>query len=249
MQSKSKIVKWSILTLGIILLLSACSQTQKTRQWDEPPEMTIDPSKIYLATLVTEKGDIKIELFADRAPITVNNFVFLAQQGYYDDTTFHRVIPDFMAQGGDPTGAGGGGPGYTIEDEFDPSLTFDEAGYLAMANKGFSNSGGSQFFITYVPLPTLTGRHTIFGKVVEGMDVVLALTPRDPQSSPDFEGDTLLTVEIEEIPESLLLNTTPTEITIILEPEVSPPLTTYDILERINLYEDCFNFHLLETER
>jgi cyclophilin family peptidyl-prolyl cis-trans isomerase len=249
LHSKPTTMKWSILTLSLILLLSACSQTKKILQWDEPPEMTIDPSKIYLATLITEKGDIKIELFADRAPITVNNFVFLAQQGYYDDTTFHRVIPDFMAQGGDPTGAGGGGPGYTIEDEFDPSLTFDEAGYLAMANKGSSNTGGSQFFISYVSLPSLTGRHTIFGKVVEGMDVVLDLTPRDPKTSPDFEGDTLLAVEIEEIPESLLLKPTPMEITIILEPEVSPPLATYDILERINLYEDCSIFHLFGTER
>lgn len=242
-------MEWSILTLGIILLLSACSQTQKIQQWDEPPEMTIDPSKIYLATLNTEKGAIKIELFADRAPITVNNFVFLAQEGYYDDTTFHRVIPDFMAQGGDPTGVGGGGPGYTFEDEFDPSLNFDDTGYLAMANKGSSNTNGSQFFITYVPLPTLTGRHTIFGKVVEGMDVVLALTPRDPKTSPDFEGDTLLSIEIEEIQESLLLKPTPTEIAIIQEPEVSPPLTAFDILERHNLYEDCFIFHLIGTDR
>ncbi|OGO19624.1 MAG: hypothetical protein A2Z14_19645 [Chloroflexi bacterium RBG_16_48_8] len=192
-----------ILTLGFILLLSACSP--KIKQWDEPPEMTIDPTKIYLATLKTEKGDIKIQLFVDRAPQTVNNFIFLAKEGYYDDTSFHRVLPGFMAQGGDPTGVGSGGPGYIFEDEIDPSLSFDDAGILAMANKGPQTStNGSQFFITYAPVEYLNGDHTIFGKVVEGMDVVQSLTPRDPQAIPDYEGDKLITIEIEEIPESLL---------------------------------------------
>jgi cyclophilin family peptidyl-prolyl cis-trans isomerase len=179
--------------LGLILLLSACSQ--KVMQWDEPPEMTIDPSKIYMATLKTDKGDIQVELYADKAPITVNSFIFLSQEGYYDDTTFHRVIPGFMAQAGDPTASGGGGPGYTFEDEFHPSLKFDDAGYLAMANRG-PNTNGSQFFITYGPTPHLTGDHTIFGKVIEGMDVLLNLTPRDPGDSPEFEGDTLIGIEI-----------------------------------------------------
>jgi cyclophilin family peptidyl-prolyl cis-trans isomerase len=188
-----------ILFAGFIVLLFACSP--KIMQWDKPPEMTIDPTKSYLATIKTEKGDIKLELYADRAPKTVNNFVFLANEGYYDNTTFHRVIPGFMAQAGDPTGLGTGGPGYTFEDEIDPSLTFNEAGVLAMANKGpQTNTNGSQFFITYVPVETLNGGYSIFGKLIEGMDVLQALTPRDPQDTPDFEGDKLITIEIEEIP-------------------------------------------------
>jgi len=193
----------SILMLGFILLLGACSS--KIKQWDEPPEMTIDSTKIYLATLKTEKGDVKIQLFADRAPQTVNNFIFLAQEGYYDNITFHRVLPGFMAQCGDPTGTGGGDPGYIFEDEIDPELSFDDAGIVAMANKGpQTNTNGSQFFITYAPTEYLNGYHTIFGKVVEGMEVVESLAPRDPQTSPDYEGDRLITIEIEEIPGSLL---------------------------------------------
>jgi peptidyl-prolyl cis-trans isomerase B (cyclophilin B) len=189
----------SILTLGFTLLLCACSP--KIKQWDAPPDVIIDSAKSYLATLKTEKGNIEIELFADRAPKTVNNFVFLAREGYYDDTTFHRVIPGFMAQGGDPTGTGAGGPGYFFEDEIDPGLTFGEAGILAMANRGpQTNTNGSQFFITYAPEEYLNGKHTIFGKVVVGMNVLEALTPRDPQVKLDFEGDKLITIEIEEIP-------------------------------------------------
>ncbi|MEJ2607986.1 MAG: peptidylprolyl isomerase, partial [Anaerolineales bacterium] len=114
--------------------------------------MSIDTSAIYIATLKTEKGDIRIELFADEAPMTVNNFIFLAEQGYYDDTTFHRVIPDFMAQGGDPEGTGMGGPGYSFPDEISFNLRFDDEGYLAMANSG-PDTNGSQFFITFGPTP------------------------------------------------------------------------------------------------
>lgn len=219
--------------LGLVLILSGCSQ--KVMEWDEPPEMAIDPSKIYLATLKTEKGDVRIELFADRAPKTVNNFIFLAEEGYYDETTFHRVIPDFMAQAGDPSASGGGGPGYTFEDEFHPSLKFDDAGYLAMANRG-PGTNGSQFFITYTPQMHLTGDHTIFGKVVEGMEILQSLTPRDPQDTPDIEGDALLTIEIEEIPESILPTPTPTPIPVIPEPEAGRPLAALQILERENLY-------------
>jgi cyclophilin family peptidyl-prolyl cis-trans isomerase len=204
----------SFLLVGSILslFLVACGSITATpeepaptviKQWDSPPEMVIDTEAIYLATFKTEKGDIKIELFTAKAPKTVNNFVFLARGGYYDNTTFHRVLPDFMAQGGDPTGTGGGGPGYYFEDEFDPSLRFDEAGYLAMANRG-PNTNGSQFFITFGPRQYLNDQHTIFGKVVEGMDVVLSLTLRDPQENPDYLGDRIHTIEIEEIPESLL---------------------------------------------
>lgn len=167
------------------------------KQWPTPPEMTIDPKKHYHATFRTSKGDIEVDLLADKAPVTVNNFVFLARQGFYDNTTFHRVIPDFMAQGGDPTGTGRGGPGYDFRDEIDRSLTFDGPGILAMANAG-PNTNGSQFFITYAATPWLNGRHTIFGKVTEGMDVLRNLSPRDPQRAPRTSGDTLETVEIRE---------------------------------------------------
>ena len=187
------------MVLGLVLFLNACSP--KLKQWDAPPEMSIDPAKTYLATIKTERGDIKVELFAEQAPKTVNNFVFLAREGYYDDITFHRVLPGFMAQAGDPTGSGGGGPGYTFEDEIDPTLTFDEAGILAMANRGpGTNTNGSQFFITYVPAEYLNGGYTIFGKLIEGMDVLESLTPRDPDSTPDYDGDRLITIQIEEIP-------------------------------------------------
>jgi cyclophilin family peptidyl-prolyl cis-trans isomerase len=205
------------------------------QQWDSPPEMTIDPTAIYLATFKTERGDIKVELFADKAPKTVNNFVFLAREGFYDGTTFHRVLSDFMAQGGDPTGTGGGGPGYRFEDEIDRSLRFDEAGYLAMANAG-PNTNGSQFFITFVPTPHLNSLHTIFGKVVEGMEVALSLTLRDPQMSPDFAGDLIVTVDVEEIPQSLLPTPTPTPIPVVPEVEADRPLALLDPAERANLY-------------
>ncbi|MCZ7544640.1 MAG: peptidylprolyl isomerase [Anaerolineae bacterium] len=159
--------------------------------------MQIDPKRQYQATLVTEKGDIVIELLADKAPVTVNNFVFLARQGFYDNTTFHRVLPGFMAQGGDPSGTGTGGPGYRFEDETDNGLTFDGPGLLAMANAG-PNTNGSQFFITYVPTPHLNGRHTIFGRVVKGQDVAESLDPRDPQQRPRTPGAKLVRVEIAE---------------------------------------------------
>jgi cyclophilin family peptidyl-prolyl cis-trans isomerase len=204
-------------------------------QWDQPPEFTLDQNKIYLATLKTEKGDIQIELFADRAPITVNNFVFLAEQGYYDGTTFHRVLPDFMAQGGDPSGTGGGGPGYRFDDEIDLDTFFNEAGYFAMANGG-PDSNGSQFFITFRPTMHLNGNHTIFGRVVEGMDVALSLTLRNPNEQPDFEGDILEQVTIEVIPESLLPPPVPTPIPIPPEPADGRPLASTSIDERANLY-------------
>ncbi len=158
--------------------------------------MTLDTSKTYIATMRTDKGDIVIELAAEKAPITVNNFVNLAKQGYYADSTFHRVLPGFMAQGGDPTGTGTGGPGYTIEDEF-TDLVHDR-GVLSMANTGSPNSGGGQWFITLVPTPHLDGKHAVFGKVVEGMDVVDSLTPRDPGQNPGYDGDKLIEVLIEE---------------------------------------------------
>jgi len=149
------------------------------KSYDRPPELAIDPAKRYTATIATDRGDIVVELFADKAPQTVNNFVFLAREGFYDDVTFHRVIPGFMAQGGDPTGSGRGGPGYRFEDEFHPDLRHDGPGVLSMANAG-PGTNGSQFFITHGPTPHLDDRHTVFGRVVEGMDVVLAIPERDP---------------------------------------------------------------------
>ncbi|MEZ4677684.1 MAG: peptidylprolyl isomerase [Caldilineaceae bacterium] len=181
----------------------------RNAMYDAPPPMVIDPDKYYYATFKTAKGDIKVQLFAQRAPMTVNNFVFLAREGYYNDTTFHRVLEQFMAQGGDPTGTGSGGPGYQFADEFDPSLTFDRGGLLAMANAG-PGTNGSQFFLTFAPTEWLNNRHTIFGEVVEGMDVLNSLTLRDPNAAPDFEGDTLYTVIIEEGDESILPPPPPT---------------------------------------
>ena len=142
---------------------------------------TIDPKKSYTATFQTEAGEIVIQLFAAKAPVTVNNFVFLARQGFYDGTTFHRVIPGFMAQGGDRTGSGSGGPGYRFQDEFNNGMAFDRAGLLAMANAG-PGTNGSQFFITYAATPHLTNKHTIFGEVTSGLDNALAIRTRDPGS-------------------------------------------------------------------
>jgi cyclophilin family peptidyl-prolyl cis-trans isomerase len=154
--------------------------TSPQKQWSSPPKMQIDPQKRYSAVMDTAKGEIVIELFGDKTPVTVNNFVFLSQQGYYDGTLFHRVIQDFMAQGGDPTGTGRGGPGYQFADEFNPSLRHDKPGVLSMANAG-PNTNGSQFFITHVPTPWLDGKHSVFGQVTKGMDVLLSIPPRDPQ--------------------------------------------------------------------
>lgn len=153
-----------------------------TQQWSKPPELQIDPEKEYRAIIHSDKGDIKLQLFSDRVPKTVNNFVFLARQGFYDGTIFHRVIANFMAQGGDPTATGTGGPGYRFADEFDLALKHDKPGVLSMANAG-PNTNGSQFFITHVPTPWLDGKHSVFGQVVEGMDVLLAIPPRDPQNT------------------------------------------------------------------
>jgi cyclophilin family peptidyl-prolyl cis-trans isomerase len=149
------------------------------KQWNKPPEFTIDLKKKYSATLSTDKGDIVLELFAEKTPVTVNNFVFLAREGFYDGTIFHRVIPDFMAQGGDPTGTGRGGPGYRFADEFQASLKHDKPGVLSMANAG-PGTNGSQFFITHVPTPHLNNKHSVFGQVVAGMDVLLSIPERDP---------------------------------------------------------------------
>jgi cyclophilin family peptidyl-prolyl cis-trans isomerase len=169
------------------------------QEWSQPPDRIIDPQSEYKATLHTDKGDIVIELFAERAPQTVNNFVFLAEQDFYNDTIFHRVIENFMAQGGDPTGTGRGGPGYRFEDEFHPELRHDKPGVVSMANAG-PNTNGSQFFITHLPTPWLDDRHSVFGQVVEGMDVLMAIPPRDP-ANPQSPGVRLQSVTIHELAE------------------------------------------------
>ena len=168
------------------------------KTYDGPPEMGLKPDYEYYANLATEKGSVKIRLFAERAPETVNNFVFLARDGYFDGTTFHRVIADFMVQGGDPTGTGTGGPGYRIPDEFHPELRHDRPGVLSMANAG-PNTGGSQFFITHVATPWLDDKHAVFGEVVDGMEVVGAIRERDPQRDRE-PGDRIERIEIEEFP-------------------------------------------------
>jgi cyclophilin family peptidyl-prolyl cis-trans isomerase len=168
----------------------------KTMKWDSPPKMQIDTNKKYTAVMETEKGELVLELFARDVPVTVNNFVFLARQGYYDGTTFHRVIPGFMAQGGDPTGTGRGSPGYTFANEI--TAHRHDAGALSMANSGGTNTNGSQFFITYVATSWLDGKHTVFGRLVAGMDVLKKLTPRDPDQNPKYPGDKIIRVTITE---------------------------------------------------
>lgn len=141
--------------------------------------MQIDPARTYQATIQTDIGDIVVDLRADRAPRTVNNFVYLARQGFYDGAIFHRVIKNFMVQGGDPTGTGSGGPGYQFEDEFHPELRHDGPGVLSMANAG-PNTNGSQFFVTHVATPWLDSKHSVFGRVASGMKTVMAIPERDP---------------------------------------------------------------------
>jgi cyclophilin family peptidyl-prolyl cis-trans isomerase/protein-disulfide isomerase len=185
-----------------------------SRQYDAPPDMVIDSTKSYQATIKTEKGDIVVQLEAEKAPQTVNNFVFLAREGWYDGVTFFRVLPDFMAQTGDPTNTGIGGPGYRFEDEFHPDLKHDQAGTLSMANSGV-DTNGSQFFITLAPTPWLDAYdengdlrdcdqqdvscHAVFGHVVQGLEVLESLTLRNPAENPEAPaGDKIITIEIEE---------------------------------------------------
>jgi len=158
--------------------------------------MGIDPKHQYRARIDTDLGTMVLRLFADKAPNTVSNFVFLAREGFYDGTIFHRVIKDFMAQGGDPTGTGSGGPGYRFGDEFHPALVHDRPGILSMANAG-PNTNGSQFFITFAPTPWLDRKHSVFGEVIEGMDVLNAIPARDP-SRPEHPGVKIVNVTIEE---------------------------------------------------
>ena len=186
-----------------------------SKSYDAPPPMTIDPNKSYTATFCLEKGgQFTAELYAKEAPNTVNSFVFLAREGFYNGVTFHRVIADFMAQGGDPTGTGTGGPGYQFDNELTPDRRHDSPGILSMANSGVRNgkgTNGSQFFITFVPTPFLDGYnpdgtakdcsqgscHTVFGKVTEGMEVVNGISIRDPQTA-ETPGDAIATIIIDE---------------------------------------------------
>ncbi len=167
------------------------------KQYASPPPMTIDTKKQYTATVKMENSEeFIINLFADKAPIAVNSFIFLAREGYFDGVTFHRVLEGFMAQGGDPTGTGRGGPGYQFVNE-NSDLEFDRAGIVAMANAG-RDTHGSQFFITFTPTPHLNGGYTIFGQVGKGMPVVNNIKRRDPARNPDFPGDAIKTILIEE---------------------------------------------------
>lgn len=170
----------------------------EARQYDAPPAVTIDPSATYLARVQMESGDeFVIELLPQSAPETVNSFVFLAEEGWFDGVTFHRVLPGFVAQTGDPTGTGFGGPGYMIPNEVDPALSHDQAGMVAMANSG-PDTNGSQWYITLGDVSQLDGGYTIFGRVIEGMDVVQAITPRDPSQNPEAPpGDKIAQVMIE----------------------------------------------------
>lgn len=167
------------------------------KQYASAPPMLIDINRQYTATVKMAKGgEFVIELYADKAPITANSFVFLARQGYFDGVTFHRVLEGFMAQGGDPTGTGAGGPGYKFVNE-DSDLTFDRAGVVAMANAG-RDTNGSQFFITFGPEHRLDGDYTIFGQVISGMEVVNGLTRRDPDTNPTYAGDAIESITITE---------------------------------------------------
>ena len=179
------------------ILLRKPQATNGARSWSQPPALSIDLARTYQATIKMENGgEFTVELYPDKAPLAVNSFVFLARQGYFDGVTFHRVIDGFMAQGGDPTGTGTGGPGYEFANE-DNDLTFNKAGVVAMANAG-RDTNGSQFFVTFGPQPRLDGGYTIYGQVISGLDVVNSLTRRDPTQNPSFSGDAMAAVTISE---------------------------------------------------
>ena len=180
------------------ILLTEAEAILADIQYDGPPPMTIDVEANYLATILLESGEeVVIELLPQSAPETVNNFVFLAEEGWYDGLTFHRVIPGFMAQTGDPTALGIGDPGYAINDEFDPELSHDGSGIVSMANNSNPNTGGSQFFITTGPATHLDGLHAIFGRVIEGLAAVEGIAPRDPQDPAAPDGVRIVSITIE----------------------------------------------------
>jgi cyclophilin family peptidyl-prolyl cis-trans isomerase len=195
-QKTIQIIAIAVIVVVALAILAVLVVNQLNKE-PTPPPMTIDQNKKYFATVkMANGGEFVIQLYPDKAPIAVNNFVFLARDGYYDGVTFHRVLEGFMAQTGDPTGTGSGGPGYQFVNE-DSDLVFDKPGVVAMANSG-RDTNGSQFFITFAMQPELTGNYTIFGQVIEGMDVVNAITRRDPRTNPDFQGDAIETITITE---------------------------------------------------
>ena len=185
MSTKSLYRIAGIILVLVVLLASCAGAAPQPKTYSAPPPMIIDTSKQYTATIETEKGNLVLELFASDVPVTVNNFVFLAREGFYNGTTFHRVVPGFVVQGGDPTGTGTGTPGYYFADEFTEHTHV--AGALSMANSG-PNTNGCQFFITYAPQPHLDGKHTVFGQLIEGMDVLEKIE----------QGDTIIRITIEE---------------------------------------------------
>jgi cyclophilin family peptidyl-prolyl cis-trans isomerase len=197
-------IRWIGIVLAVLvvgefawLIVAGGKPNQHVGPWTAPPPMIIDPSRQYTATVKLKKGgEFVIRLYEDKAPLAVNNFVFLARQGFYDGVTFHRVLDGFMAQTGDPTGTGTGGPGYEFANE-ESDLQFDRAGVVAMANAG-RDTNGSQFFITFGPQPELNGGYTIFGQVTSGMDVVNGLRRRDPTQNPSFSGDAIESITITE---------------------------------------------------
>ncbi len=180
---------WTCVALAALTLAITGCSADKTQEepmtYSEPPPMTIDTNKDYTATIVTQKGELSVELFAADVPVTVNNFVFLAKEGFYDNTPIHRVEPGFVIQAGDPTGTGRGGPGYQFEDEI--ASHKHVTGSLSMANAG-PNTNGSQFFITFAPQPHLDGKHTVFGQLTAGMDIMQTIR----------KGDIIETIRIEE---------------------------------------------------
>jgi peptidylprolyl isomerase len=176
----------------------AAAPAAQKKTYSAPPPITIDPKKNYTATFTTPRGDFVVKLRPDLAPQTVNSFVFLAKEGFFDGLTWHRVLPNFMAQGGDPTGTGTGGPGYNLPDEFTDKVKFDKPGILAMANTGQPNSGGSQFFVTTAPADYLDGKYTIFGEVEKGQEIVNAIPLRDPEQNPTTPGEQIVKITIAE---------------------------------------------------
>ncbi|MBC8159754.1 MAG: peptidylprolyl isomerase [Roseiflexaceae bacterium] len=170
----------------------------RNEKYTAAPPMAIDVNKTYTATITTPGGDVQVKLLPEIAPETVNNFVFLAREGFYDGTTWHRVLEGFMAQGGDPTGTGTGGPGYSIVGEVENNPAFDKPGLLAMANSGSPDTAGSQFFITTAPATYLNGGYTVFGEVTSGQELIDAIPLRDPQTGPTTLGEQLTKVTISE---------------------------------------------------
>ncbi len=167
-----------------------------SQQWNEAPQMALDEEKSYTAHMETDKGTLVIKLHADKTPITVNSFIFLANNEFYNGVIFHRVIDNFMVQGGDPTGTGMGGPGYKFEDEFHPELSHNKRGILSMANSG-PGTNGSQFFITHGPTPHLDNKHSVFGEIIEGEDVLMSIPTRDP-SDRDAPAISIISIKIVE---------------------------------------------------